>query len=57
MCRVSNGGDGNDYVPASKCYCAYGLGGEGCDQRVVSYASLIWQVKKWPISRDILLGL
>lgn len=31
-------------MTVSKCYCYYGYGGEACAQRVVSYASMLWQV-------------
>lgn len=43
-CRAARGGSGDDYVTVSKCYCYYGYGGEACAQRVVSYASMLWQV-------------
>lgn len=33
-------------MTVSKCYCFYGYGGEACAQRVVSYVSMLWQVRQ-----------
>lgn len=54
-CRAARGGSGDDYVTVSKCYCFYGYGGEACAQRVVSYVSMLWQVRGgWPMKNECL---
>lgn len=48
QCRTTlSGGDSDDYVKISKCYCFYGYGGEACAYRTISVVSRVWKVNQF----------